>query len=259
MTDVNAGFAVEDGVAEVELQRPEKLNAVEMPTKRAIIDRLKAWRDVDAVRVVVFSGQGKAFCAGGDLQEVVERDYALEPFTESWDELFSVMRGMPQPTVVKVQDHAYGGGFDLLLHADVPVAADDARIGQPESSLGIVNHFSPPELVHRVGLPTAMDIVLTGEPVSGARADEVGLVARSVPREELDDEVDDVAESLAAKSPRVLSKLKRGLYRAADTAPSAAKDHLEAVSLEAARTEPDYREGVDARLEDREPEWTEDG
>ena len=257
MNDVNAEFDVSEGVARVVLRREDALNAIDVETKRAITDRLGEFRDRDDVRVVVLEGAGEAFCAGGDLDEVVERDYALEPFTESWEELFTELRTMPQPTVAKVDGHAYGGGFDLLLHADIAVAADDARIGQPESSLGIVNHFSPPELLGRVGLPTTMDLLMTGEPISGERADEIGLVSRSVPAEELDATVESVVDDLKSTSPRVLERLKRGIYESADMSPTAAKSHLESAALEAARSDPDYREGVDAQREGREPDWPE--
>jgi len=257
MTDVNAEFDVSEGVARVVLRREDALNAIDVETKRAITDRLGEFRGRDDVRVVVLEGAGEAFCAGGDLDEVVERDYALELFTESWEALFTALQTMPQPTVAKVDDHAYGGGFDLLLHADIAVVADDARIGQPESSLGIVNHFSPPELLGRVGLPTTMDLLMTGEPISGERADEVGLVSRSVPAGDLDATVESVVDDLTATSPRVLEKLKRGIYASADMSPTAAKSHLESAALAAARSDPDYREGVDAQREGREPDWPE--
>lgn len=252
---VNANFSVEDGVARVELDRPEALNAVEMPTKRAIIDQVRSYGDDDDVRVVVFQSTGDAFCAGGDLEEVVEHDFALEPFTESWADLFEAMTNLGKPTVARVDGYALGGGFDLVLHTDIPVAAADARLGQPEVGLGIVNHFSPPMLQEKVGLTKTLDMMLTGDTISGEEAAQLGLVARSVPSGELDDEVDAVAESLADKSPRVLRKLKDGIYATAEMSPRAGRSYLEAIALDAARTDPDYREGVAAQREDREPEW----
>ena len=252
---VNAAFTVEDGIARIELQRPEALNAVEMPTKRAIIERVRDYRDDDSVRVVVFQSQGDSFCAGGDLQEVVEGDYALEPFTDSWEELFEAMMNLGKPTVARIDGYALGGGFDLMLHTDIPIAAEDAKLGQPEVGLGIVNHFSPPMLQAKVGLTKTLDMMLTGEMISGEEAARLGLVARSVPAEDLDDEVDSVAESLAAKSPRVLRKLKDGIYATAEMSPRASRSYLEAIALDAARNDPDYREGVDAQREDRKPRW----
>lgn len=254
----NVAFAVKDGVATVELQRPEALNAVDMETKFEVIEQLEAYRDDDAVRAVVFRGEGdRAFCAGGDVTEVRELDYALEPFTESWKELFDLLTRMETPTVAAVTGVALGGGFDWLLHTDIVVAAEDASLGQPEVGLGIVNHFSPPMLLQQVGLRKTMELLLTGEPVSGREAERIGLVTRSVPAEEVDDEVERVVDSLREKSPRILGKVKRGVYASLDMSPTAAREHLERVALESARTDPDYREGVSAQLEDREPDWSE--
>ena len=252
----HAEFTVEERVGYVTVDREDALNAIDTPTKRDVIDTLAAWRDDDAVRVVVLRSAGdRAFCAGGDITEIPEVDFSLRHFTASWAELFEVMRSMGAPIVAKVDGYTLGGGFDLMLHADLVVAADDAMLGQPEVGLGIVNHFAPPLLLRTVGLRKTMELMLTGEPVSGAEAARIGLVTQSVPREALDDAVDDLVATLLEKSPRVLGELKRGVYLSLELSPAAARDHLEAVALEAARTEPDYREGVEARLEGRDPVW----
>ncbi|MFB6178216.1 MAG: enoyl-CoA hydratase/isomerase family protein [Halorientalis sp.] len=254
---VNATFTVENHAAYVTIEREEKLNAVDSETKRAIIDRLDAYSDDDGVRAVVFQSAGeKAFSAGGDVQEIPEVDYSLKYFTESWEELFRTMRSLEMPTIAKVDGITLGGGFDMMLRSDFVVAADDARIGQPEVDLGIVNHFSPPMLLQEVGLRKTMELMLTGETISGAEAADIGLVTRSVPRAQLDAEVDDLVETLVNKSPRIVAKLKEGIYTSTNMAPDAAERYLETVSLDSAREDPDYREGVDAHLEDREPEWT---
>lgn len=256
---VNAEFRVDGPVATVAIQREEALNAIDSPTKTAIIDELDGWRDED-VRVVVIESEGEqAFCAGGDLHEVKEMDYSLKHFTDSWAELFEVMTTMPQPTIAAVDGYTLGGGFDLMLHTDIVIAADDATIGQPEVGLGIVNHFSPPMLLATVGLRKTMELMLTGETISGAEAERIGLVTRSVPADELDETVEEVAESLVSKSPRIVGKLKRGIYTSLDMSPAGARSHLESVALESARTDPDFREGVDAQLENRDPDWSTSG
>lgn len=254
---VNATFDIENHAGYITIEREEKLNAVDSPTKRAIIDHLTEYRQNDTVRAVVFQSEGeKAFSAGGDIQEIPEVDYSLQYFTDSWDELFSTMRNLGMATIAKVDGITLGGGFDLLLHTDFVIATEDARIGQPEIDLGIVNHFSPPLLLQQVGFRKTMELLLTGEPISGDEAATIGLVTRSVPRERLDDEVDALVETLVNKSPRIVKKIKAGIYSSTNMSPDAAKTHLERISLESARTDPDYREGVDAQLEDREPNWT---
>lgn len=254
---VNATFTVENHAAYVTIEREETLNAMDSETKHSIIEELEDYREDDAVRAVVIRSEGeRAFCAGGDVQEIPEVDYSLRYFTESWEELFQTMYTLGLPTVAKVDGITLGGGFDLMLHSDIVIAADDARIGQPEIDLGIVNHFSPPMLLQQVGLRKTMELMMTGETISGAEAADIGLVTRSVPRVELDEEIESIVETLVNKSPRIMKKLKAGIYASTNMSPDAAKSHLERVALESARVDPDYREGVDAHLEDREPNWT---
>jgi enoyl-CoA hydratase len=253
---VNATFTVENHAGYVTIKREEKLNAMDSETKHTIIEELEGYRKDDAVRAVVIQSEGdRAFCAGGDVQEIPEVDYSLEYFTESWEQLFQTMRDLGMPTVAKVDGITLGGGFDLMLHSDFVIAVDDARIGQPEIDLGIVNHFSPPMLLQQVGLRKTMELMMTGETISGAEAADINLVTRSVPREDLDEEVESLVKTLVNKNPRVMKTLKEGIYATTNMAPDAAKAHLESVSLESARINPDYREGIDAQLEDREPDW----
>ena len=254
----NAEFSVRDHVGYVTIQRENALNAIDSPTKFEIIDTLRDYRDNDDVRVIVFQSEGnQAFVAGGDLQEVPENNYSLKYFTDSWDELFKTMMSMGKPTVAKVDGWALGGGFDLLLHTDIVIAADDAMIGQPEIGLGILNHFSPSMLPDLVGLRKTMELMLTGEPISGEEAAEIGLATRSVPRESLDEEVEDIVNTIKGHSPRIVKLVKEGIYTSINMTPDAARNHLEIKSLESARNDPDYMEGVRAQLEDREPEWPE--
>jgi enoyl-CoA hydratase/carnithine racemase len=254
---VNASFTRKNHAAYITIEREEKLNAIDTETKVEITERIESYRDDQEVRAIVISSAGeKAFCAGGDVAEIPEVDYSLEYFTETWEELFETMRSSGVPTIAKIDGITLGGGFDLMLHSDFVVAADDARIGQPEVDLGIVNHFSPPQLLQQVGFRKTMEILMTGETISGAEAEKIGLVTRSVPREELDAEVDALVETLVNKSPRILGKIKKGLYTSTDLSPTAATAHMERISLESAKEDPDYREGVQAQLEDRDPDWT---
>ncbi len=256
---VNASFEHRNHAAYITIEREEKLNAVDTKTKTEITERIESYRDDEDVRAVVIQSEGdRAFSAGGDVAEIPEVDYSLKYFTETWEELFETMRTVGMPTIAKVNGITLGGGFDLMLHSDFVVAADDAQIGQPEVDLGIVNHFSPPELLQQVGFRKTMELLMTGETITGEEAAEIGLATRAVPADELDEEVDSLVETLVNKSPRILSKIKQGLYTSADLSPSAAKTHMERVSLASAREDPDYREGVDAHLEDRDPEWTVD-
>ena len=253
---VNVSFTVADSVGYVTIDRPEKLNAIDLPTKMDIIDKLEEYRGDDDVRVVVFRSEGdKAFSAGGDLSEVVEKDYALTPFTESWEELFVLMHDLGKPTVAKVDGYALGGGFDLILHTDIVIASEDAMLGQPEINLGLVNHFSPPLLHRTVGLQRTIEIMMLGEQLTAQEAADMDLIMRCVPPEDLDDEIDDVVQTLASKPPRIMKKLKDALYTSLEMSPSSGRNYIERVSVESVREDPDHPEGVDAQREGREPNW----
>jgi enoyl-CoA hydratase/carnithine racemase len=254
---VNASFTVADSVATVTIDRPDKLNAIDLPTKMEIIDRLETYRDDDDVRVVVFESTGDAFSAGGDLGEVVSKNYQLTPFTESWEELFDLLHSLGKPTVAKVDGYALGGGFDLVLHTDVVIASEDAVFGQPEIDLGLVNHFSPPLLHRTVGLRKTIEIMMLGEHIGAERAAEMGLITRTVPADDLDDEVESVVAELKSKPPRIMKKLKEALYDSLEMSPASGRKHIERVAVESVREDPDHPEGVDALLEGREPDWPE--
>ncbi|MFO7927592.1 MAG: enoyl-CoA hydratase/isomerase family protein [Halobacteriota archaeon] len=256
---VNATFSVADGIGRVLIEREEALNSIDLETKEAIIETLSDYEDDEDVRAVLFETAGdRAFTAGGDLKEVVDLEYELEPFTESWDRLFTRMVTLDTPTVAKVDGFTFGGGFDLILHTDIVVAAEEAQIGQPEVNLGIVNHFSPALLPGTVGLNKTLDLLLTGEPITGKRAAELGLVARAVPADDLDEEVESVLSVLKSHSPEILSRIKSVVYQGTEMSPSAALTHAERVAHETGDG-PWMREGVEAQLEKRDPEWAYDG
>jgi enoyl-CoA hydratase/carnithine racemase len=252
----NADFAVEEEIGYVTIQREAALNAIDTPTKLEILDRLEDYRVDDDVRAVVFQSDGdRAFTTSGDLDEVVNVDFDLSYHTETWDELFKSMMRLGKPTLARVDGWALGGGFDLLLHTDIVIADEDAMIGQPEIGLGILNHFSPAMLPSLVGLRKTMELLLTGDPISGAEAERIGLVNRSVPATELDEEIEAVLDSIRDNPARITKHVKDAIWASIDMTPSAAREHIEARSLDSARTEPYYEEGVRAQREDRAPDW----
>lgn len=251
----HAEFAVEEHVGTITIDRPEALNAIDLDTKAEMVATLEEWRDDDDVRAVCFESAGDAFSVGGDLKEVEELDFALQPFTKSWRELFETMVTLGKPTVAKVDGYTMGGGFDLVLHTDLVIAGENARFAQPELKLGILNHFSPALLPGTVGIKKTLELMMTGDPITATEAAECGLITKAVPAAELDGVVDSYLESLVAKPPGVMAELKDAIYTSADMAPTAARDHVESRALRQAREEGWMREGVEAQLEDRDPEW----
>lgn len=249
-------FEKEDGVGRIVFENPEKRNALTLEMKLEIIELLEASRNDEAVSVIILeSGGTRAFCSGGDLQEIPENDFRLKEFFDSWEQLFETLRTVELPVIAKVDGWTLGGGFDMLLHIDIVICDEEAMLGQPEIGVGVLNPFSASMLPELIGLRKSMELMLTGEPISGCEAERIGLVTRSVPSDELADEVMEMAEKLQQYSPRVLALTKKSLYDSAQMEPISAYHHLKERSLKHARDDPDYMTGIEAQLSGSEPEW----
>lgn len=253
-------YSVDDGVATITIQRQQQLNALDSYTRLDIMDYLDDVKDDDNVRVVVLRGEGENFCAGGDMSEFeeYERDNWIEGFEEmvdKWIAMFDAMKNLGKPTIAQVDGYALGGGFDVLLFADIVVAAEDSTLGIPEIEVGMVEIFGSAMLPHIAGIRNALEILMVGETMNAAEAERLGIVNRVVPAEELDDEVAAITDQLCEHSPRILRKLKDIVYTSYQMSPNSAMKYARRESLNEAREGPDFPEGFAAFLEDREPEW----
>lgn len=197
-------YQVDDRVATITLDRPERLNAIndEMPgeIRRAVEE---ANRD-DSVHVIVITGAGRAFCAGYDLQEYAEGTGSPYSQEMPWDPMidFDLMFGNTQdfmslwrshkPTIAKIRGFAVAGGSDIALCCDLIVMAEDAKIGYPPTR--VWGCPSTAMWVYRVGAERAKRMLLTGDLVTGVEAKEMGLVIDAVPEHRLDDRVRELAD-----------------------------------------------------------------
>lgn len=196
-----------DGVLTLTLNRPQRLNAIDEPTARAL---LQALRDADAdpqVRALLLRGAGRAFCAGRDISE--------PPTPEILELVQDVSRAMiecSKPIVCAVHGWVVGAGVEWMLDTDLVVAARSARFKLPEASIGVFVTGGITSVLPRVaGLMRAKALLLLGEEFSAEQAERWGLVSRVVDDASLDDEVRQVAGRLAALDPRVASRFKRVL------------------------------------------------
>ena len=197
----------DNGVARVLLNRPEKLNALSQPLQQELYDCLQNADDDLNVRVITLRGAGRAFCAGYDvtppqteedkLAAVVRRGSIRQDMhrLRKTARLMTSIFDLSKPVIAGIHGHVIAGGTDLALHCDIVIAAEDANIGfPPVRSMG-----TPPTHMwtYMVGPQRAKWFMLTGETVSGKEAEDMGLVMQSVPAEELDAAVDDLAEKMA--------------------------------------------------------------
>lgn len=260
MTDTEAvTYEVRDGVAIISLNRPDKLNAVNMDMHKGLA---KAWKAVardDAARAVVLTGTGRGFCVGQDLTEFSSAgdDFRTDDHVRNtFNRHVLAMTGLEKPVIAAVNGVAAGAGASLALAADMRFAGESSVFMQAFVRIGLVpDTGSTWFLPHIVGLPRAIELATTGRDVAAAEALEMGMVNRVVADDALVDEAVAFAAGLASMPTRSIGMTKRAMYRALDTDLPDALEH-EAQLQQAARQTSDHVEGVMAFLEKRDPAFT---
>ena len=261
MTETPLLVAVDDGVATLTLNRPERLNAFTAALHEALAAALEHAAHDDAVRALLITGAGRGFCAGQDLSERMpipgeaRRDLGngLERY---YNPLIRRLRGLEKPVVAAVNGVAAGAGVGLALACDIVIAAQSASFIEAFSRIGLVpdagNTWFLPRLA---GSARAMGMALTGEAVPAERAADWGLIWKAVPDEALMSEARELAVRLAHGPTRALGLTKRALNRSPANDLDSQLDLERDLQREAGLGE-DYREGVAAFLEKRPPRFS---
>jgi 2-(1,2-epoxy-1,2-dihydrophenyl)acetyl-CoA isomerase len=248
----------EAGVATIILNRPEALNSLTVPMKQ---DLLAAFRRVErdaAVRAVVLTGAGRAFCAGQDLRERLQPDAAPlgVELRERYNPIIRAMRALPKAIVGAINGVAAGAGASLAMACDIRIAAEGASFALAFGRVGLVPDSGATWFLPRlVGATRAAELALLNEPVSAPDAVRLGLVGRVVPADRLPSVAQEVAARLAAGAPRATALTKRALDAAWERDLDAALDAEADLQDEAGRTK-DHAEGMAAFLEKRAPRFT---
>jgi enoyl-CoA hydratase len=245
-----------DHVATITINRPAKLNALNaevLAELTQLFQKLEAAPVEARARVAILTGAGeKAFVAGADITEMSQfRAAEAYAFSAAGHRLGRLMEEVPFPIIAAVNGFALGGGCELALCADYIFASDRAKLGQPETNLGLLPGFGGTQrLSRRVGLAKARELVYSGEPVSAEQALAIGLVNRVVPAAELMTVTEQHARRIAAQAPLAVASSKRVLNRGYD-ADLAAGCELEATAFGALFATEDAREGLTAFLAKR--------
>lgn len=239
----------------ITLDRPDALNALNAQLMRELVAAATAFDADPGIGAIVVTGSAKAFAAGADIKEMEAKtsvDWLVDdPFGE-WPR-FAAIR---TPVVAAVSGYALGGGCELAMMCDLIVAADTARFGQPEVTLGVIPGIGGTQrLVRAVGAYKAADMVLTGRLISADEAERAGLVSRVVPADDLLDEVGAIAAGIAAKSLPSLYAAKAALDAALETS-LAEGLRFERHAFAAQFDTRDQKEGMAAFREKRDPDFT---
>jgi enoyl-CoA hydratase/carnithine racemase len=247
-----------DGVARITINRPYRRNAMSWEVMRGLRTAVSAAKTDPAVRVVVLTGAGdKAFCSGADLGAMGDHDAGFVEVHDARGELAALMQDLwhlGKPTMARVQGWAMAGGFGLALSCDLVVASDRARFGAPEVDVGLWPYMITVPLTRSMPPKKALELMLTGRVVDAPEAERIGFVTRVVPHDQLDAAVDELAATLAAKSPAVMKLGRESFYAVWDTPAADALALLHAMLTLTTQTE-DAAEGMTAFLEKRPPNW----
>jgi len=244
------------GVAEIRFNRPHRLNAVIEPLFRETLDALAAAERDPAVRVVIVTGEGRAFCVGADLKEHAKGErttWQKRAYLQLAQEVCARIHRLRKPVIAAVNGYALGAGAEMAVNADFVLMAQHAQIGFPEASLGtFIGGGLTRVLPQLVGLTKARELVFLGERIDGREAKLIGLAAAAFPDATFRDDVYAFAERLAAQAPVSIAFAKEQLNHGSErTYETALLTELEGVL--ACMMTRDWQEGIDAFAEKRKP------
>lgn len=244
--------AIEDGVGRLILDHPP-LNILTRAILRDLRESIAALEHESDVRAILFSAEGKHFSAGADVGEHLPPDYQV--LIPEFIDTVRAVRGADVPVIAAVQGKCLGAGFELVLAADVIVAAEGSVMGQPEIQLGVLPPAACALLPGRCAWGTAIEIVLGGDPITADDAHRAGLVQRVVPRENVIETGLELARRLARHSGAVIRLGKKAMLEASNSGPVVGLERATDIYLEELMATEDALEGLRAFGEKRSPEW----
>jgi enoyl-CoA hydratase/carnithine racemase len=254
---VEVTFNEETGIGHLTLNRPDALNALSGQLQEDIVEGLRVLeaenekRGEIALRAVVIEGAGGNFCAGADISEFSESS----PGDSSERAHYNFIMDFPAPVIAKITGYCLGGGLETAMSCDFRFAAEDAKLGLPEVDLGIIPGAGGVQFISELANPAAAkEIAMTGDHISAARAEELGIVNR-VP-DDIDAETQEFAEKIASKPPLAIQAIKESASVATQTGLREGRQYDRRLFEPLLETE-DHKEGAKAFAEDDyEPEFT---
>ena len=245
-------FELSDGVGRIVLNRAP-LNVLNIAMMEELQTAIRQAQGAADTRAIVIAAVGRMFSAGVDIAEHTHD--LMDRMLQAFHTIFRLMADGEVPTLAVVQGHALGGGCELACFCDLVVAAQDARFGQPEISVGVFPPVAAALFPHLTGGRKAAELILTGEAIPAAEAHRIGLINAVVPAEQLTSEADRLLARLADKSAAVLRVAKRALRAGMAAGFDQALPAIEAMYTRSLMGLEDAGEGLQAFMQKRKPVW----
>jgi enoyl-CoA hydratase len=252
----NIVLEIKDNVGVVKMNRPDAMNALNGQTLSELKEAISQLKDDDAVRVIIITGEGKAFVAGADIAEMKDMTAEqAEEFSRTGQKVFSRIAKIKKPVIAAVNGFALGGGCELAMACDIRVASEKAKLGQPEVNLGVIPGFAGTQRLSRlVGSAKAKELIFTADMVDAQTAHSIGLVNQVVPAEQLMDACMEMAKKIASKGPKAVRLAKKVVNEGVEEKLEKGSEY-ETHEFGECFASGEAKEGMSAFLEKRKPNW----
>ena len=243
------------GMAKITLNRPQVLNALDTKTLQEMGAAVEDIENDSSVRVVVITANGRAFCTGADLMGGGAADWSLDNFVRLWNRVFNAIEDLSKPVIAAINGMALAGGLELVMVCDLAIAVEDARLSDQHANYGLVPGGGASQRLPRlVGIRKSKELLYTGDRISPAEAERLGLVNKVVPADKLEEATNELVTKLLGKSPMALKAVKRLVNRGMDSSLNAGLE-MEMLAATAHGSTEDMAEGIKAFIERRPPEF----
>jgi len=253
----NTLYEKSEGIATITINRPDALNALNVETLNEISLRIADAREDKNIKVIILTGAGdRAFCAGADLKMMkVTSAYKGMHLSQLGQKLTMEIEEVEKPVIAKINGYALGGGLELAMDCDLRIASENARLGQPEVNVGLIPGWGGTQRLPRfVGKGIAKELIFTGKRIDAKTAERYGLLNKVVTPEQLESTVKEIASELMNKSPIAIELAKQLINNSTEIDPRVGFIN-EAEAFGVLASTEDFKEGVNAFLEKRKPQY----
>ncbi|MCR9192150.1 MAG: enoyl-CoA hydratase-related protein [Gammaproteobacteria bacterium] len=247
---------IQDGILRITLNRPDKLNALNADVLNALTQVLHKTKEDKAIKGILLSGAGKAFCAGADIHRLAECDAQTGyEFARMGQNVFRLLETLGKPSLAAINGYALGGGCELAMSATLRIAASSAQFSQPEVKLGVIPGYGGTQRLARlVGKGRALDLCLSGRMIDAETAMQWGLVSEVVALEALEERAMALLQQILSMAPLALMGVMEAIDHGYDL-PLTEALHIEALQFAKTCASTDKKEGVEAFFARRSPEF----